>query len=91
MKSLVFYQSFHCADGTFLDQPTGFYWSCHLPSNPFQTVKDTASILLTINHPLTPVSTSLFLMKAKLCLCLIKGHCFQEKYIGLYMHLIKNL
>lgn len=75
---------------TFLDQLSGFQWSCHFPSNLFQTVKDIARILPPIILP--PSSLYLYSWwKLNFRLSLVKGQCFQRKLIGLYMHLIKNI
>lgn len=93
MNSLVFYQSFHCADGSFLDQPTGFYWSAISLQIPFKLLKiQPASCLLSII--LWPLSPHLyFWWKPNFRFLPNQGTLLSEKKkkIGLYMHLIKNI
>lgn len=67
---------------TILDQSTDFQWSCHLPSNLFQTVTDRAWALPPSFLP--PLHIPLSLMKATLTLSFVKGQCFQGENIGLY-------
>lgn len=73
---------------TILDQSTDFQWSCHLPSNLFQTVTDRAWALPPV--PLPPPHTFI-LDESYFNAFLHRGTVLSGgKHWAVYMHLIKN-
>lgn len=75
---------------TILDQSTGFQWSCHLPSNLFQTVTDRAWALPPLFLP--PPPHTFILDESYFNTFLSQGTVLSGgKHWAVYMHLIKNV
>lgn len=74
---------------TILDQSTDFQWSCHLPSNLFQTVTDRAWALPPL---FLPLPHTFILDESYFNAFLHRGTVLSGgKHWVVYMHLIKNV